>query len=95
MASDDGAGGLLLIAGAATFWYFDPMGWFTPYTYKAEVGYYRGSQQDWYVGSDKTREACTSEAVSLYNSYNRESPGRAFSWACRKMKGEQFLERVR
>jgi hypothetical protein len=69
--------------------------WFEAYTYRAEVGYYESGQQAWYVGADKTREACTSEAVDMFNSFNAQSPNRAFSWACRKMQGERFLERVR
>lgn len=65
------------------------------YTYRAEVGYYEGDKQTWFVGSDKSREACISEAISRYNSINAASQGRAFSWACRQMQGENFLDRVR
>ncbi len=65
------------------------------YTYRVEVGYYEDGKQVWHVGDDKTREACTSEAIGMFNSLNARSAGRAFSWACRKMNGEQFLERVR
>lgn len=66
------------------------------YTYRAEVGYYEGSQERWYVGSDKSYDACISEATSYFNSLNTPSnPKRAFSWACRKMRGEEFLDRVR
>lgn len=66
------------------------------YSYRSEVGYYTGERQDWYVGAERTtREACISDAAAYYNSLNFQSPGRAFSWACRKMQGERFLERVR
>jgi len=65
------------------------------YAYRAEVGYYEDGKQVWHVGDDKTREACTSEAIGMFNSLNARPAGRAFSWACRKMNGEQFLERVR
>ncbi len=84
---------LVLIALAAFgAWYF---GFFTKTTYRAEVGYYRGLQHEWYVGADKTREECQSEAISRFRALNAESPGRAFSWACRKMEGETFVSRVR
>jgi hypothetical protein len=65
------------------------------YTYRAEVGYYEGTQQAWYVGRDKSREDCVAEATGLYNQYNAQSKGRAFSWACRQMQGDKFLDRVR
>jgi hypothetical protein len=65
------------------------------YTYRAEVGYREGQEEKWFVGSDRTREECTSEATAYFNRLNSQSPGRAFSWACRKMKGENFLDRVR
>jgi hypothetical protein len=65
------------------------------YTYRAEVGYYEGGEQRWYVGPDQSRDECQSSAINRFNALNRESPGRAFSWACRKMQGERFLERVR
>jgi hypothetical protein len=92
---------MLLVLGA---WYF---GWFEKlgasvglrkgeaYTYRSEVGYYLEGQPTWYVGIDTTRDKCTSEAIHLYNSVNAERLNRAFSWACRKMQGEKFLERVR
>jgi hypothetical protein len=85
---------VLVVLGVIAYW----AGWFDSfkaYTYRAEVGYYVGDRQNWYVGNDKSRDDCQSEAIAIYNNYNREKPGRAFSWACRKMKGEQFLERVR
>jgi hypothetical protein len=65
------------------------------YTYRAEIGYYEGDKQTWFVGTDKSREACISEAISRYSSINAASPRRAFSWACRQMQGEEFLDRVR
>lgn len=86
---------ILFILGLAAAWYF---GWFDflkSYTYRAEVGYYSEGQRTWYVGSDKSKDECISEATSRFNSLNAEHSGRAFSWACRKMDGEQFLDRVR
>lgn len=83
---------VLAIAGA---WY---MGWFESYTYRAEIGYYEADRQEWFVGSDKSREECTSEAIRRFNAMNTPplgKPGRAFSWACRKMQGDKFMERVR
>ena len=66
------------------------------YTYKAEVGYYNDGKETWYVGEDKSYDACMSEARSYFASLNTPSnPKRAFSWACRKMQGDSFLERVR
>jgi hypothetical protein len=65
------------------------------YTYRAEVGYYQGSEQRWFVGSDKSYDACLSEAAAYFNNLNREHAGRAFSWACRRMRGEDVLARVR
>lgn len=88
--------GLFLIGVAA--WYFGLFDAFSPTTYRAEVGYYEGTQQAWFVGSDKSREECTEEAARRFNAMNTGplgKPGRAFSWACRKMQGENFLERVR
>jgi hypothetical protein len=85
----------LVAAVGAALWWFGV--WpFSSYTYRPEVGYYAGNQQKWHVGRDyNTQDECTSEAAAVFNSYNRQSPGRAFSWACRKMDGEAFLERVR
>ena len=65
------------------------------YTYRAEVGYHENGKETWFVGTDKSRDDCTSEAINRYNSINAASPGRAFSWACRQMQGESFLTRVR
>lgn len=66
------------------------------YTYRAEVGYYEGGKEVWFVGSDKGYDACISEAQSRFNSLNTpDNPKRAFSWACRKMRGESFEMRVR
>jgi hypothetical protein len=85
---------LAFMVAALGAWYF---GLFDrdSYTYRAEVGYYEGNYQQWFVGNDKTRDECQAEAISRFNSINARDPSRAFSWACRKMKGERFLERVR
>jgi hypothetical protein len=65
------------------------------YTYRAEVGYYENGQQAWFVGGDLPYDRCIDEARSRFDAMNRQSPKRAFSWACRKMQGDQFLDRVR
>jgi hypothetical protein len=93
MAGEASGGAVALIGAAAAAYYF---GAFEPkFTYRAEVGYYLNGQQAWFVGADKTYDDCMSEATWRYNSINAEHPRRAFSWACRKMQGERFLERVR
>jgi hypothetical protein len=64
--------------------------------YMAEVGYYDNNRQAWFVGErTKSLDACILEAQARYAGYNRNSPGRAFSWACRVMRGERFLDRTR
>jgi hypothetical protein len=88
-------GYVLVIVGAIALWFFGWPTFLSAYTYKAEVGYYEGKSQAWYVGNDTTYDKCMSEARNLYNAYNAKSPNRAFSWACRKMQGDSFLERVR
>lgn len=88
-------GAFVVIMAVVAAWYFGLFESFNSYTYRAEVGYYQGDQQAWYVGSDKSRDACQAEAIGYYNQLNAKSTGRAFSWACRKMQGERFLERVR
>lgn len=65
------------------------------YAYRAEVGYHDGPQDAWYVGQSTSYDACISEATSYFNRMNAATPTRAFSWACRKMRGEEFLGRVR
>ena len=91
MTTDQGGGGVLIgIAVVAAIWAFVPK-----YTYRAEVGYYQNAAQAWFVGEDKTYDECISEATWRYNSINSQHPDRAFSWACRKMRGEDFLDRVR
>jgi hypothetical protein len=66
------------------------------YTYNAEVGYYEGGQQKWYIGSAKSYDGCIAEAASYFDSLKSPSnPKRAFTWACRKMRGEEFLDRVK
>jgi hypothetical protein len=95
MAGEQGGTAVVLI-GAAAAAYFFGVGPFAPqYTYRAEIGYYLNGEQAWFVGSDKTYDECMSEAISRFNSINVDHPRRAFSWACRKMQGEQFLDRVR
>lgn len=85
-----------LLIGLAALWYFEIWPFGPSYTYRAEVGYYSGLKHEWFVGSDRrTHEECAEEAIWRFNSMNRESPGRAFSWACRKMRGESFEGRVR
>jgi hypothetical protein len=78
-------------------WPFDQGGPFDFKTeYMAEVGYYAGEERRWYVGSrTRDKSACLSEAISIYNQYNWQSSGRAFSWSCRIMSGDRFLDRTR
>jgi hypothetical protein len=85
----------LITAVIAALWWFNV--WpFNSYTYRPEVGYYSGSDRQWYVGKDyATQEECSNDAIAVFNSYNAQSSGRAFSWACRQMEGEKFLARVR
>ena len=63
--------------------------------YRAEVGYHDGNKEEWWFGSDTTRENCTAEAIGKYNQLNALSPKRAFSWACLRVKGSRVLGRVR
>jgi len=84
-----------LIALVVAAWWFGWIPIWQGYTYRAEVGYHYGSRQDWYVGPDQSLEDCRQHALSMYHSKNSDSPRRAFSWACRKMQGDSFLERVR
>lgn len=63
--------------------------------YRAEVGYYAGEKEHWWFGSDTSREQCTNEAISRFNQLNHERPGRAFSWACLRVRGDRILGRVR
>jgi hypothetical protein len=88
-------GVVLVILAIFAAWYFGLFEAVRGYTYRAEVGYHQGTEQLWFVGGDKSRDECTSEAIGRYNALNAQSPGRAFSWACRKMQGDRFLERVR
>jgi len=87
---------VVAIVAVIAWWYgaFESFG-ISPYTYRAEVGYYENGEKTWYVGKDKSRDACTTEAAAMYASLNARNQNRAFSWACRKMQGEEFLDRVR
>ena len=95
MSGEGGCGAVVLVGAAAAAYYFGVWPFAPKHTYRAEVGYYLNGQQTWFVGDDKTYDDCISEATWRYNSINAEHPRRAFSWACRKMEGESFLERVR
>jgi hypothetical protein len=67
-----------------------------PAEYVPEVGYRQGSAEAWWIGGRyRTKEECASQAVARFNAINAESRGRAFSWACRVMRGEKFESRVR
>ena len=46
-----------------------------PENNRTEVDYYEDGKQVWHVGDDKTREACTSEAIGMFNSLNARSAG--------------------
>ena len=63
------------------------------YTYRAEVGYYENDRETWFVGTDKSVSECQSEAVARFNTINRESPKRDFSWACRCGRSAVLSER--
>lgn len=53
--------------------------------YDAEVGYYEDDSKRWDIWGDfSSLEECSGAAIARYNYYNREQPGRAFSWACLK-----------
>jgi hypothetical protein len=85
----------LILIGVA-LWWFEIWPFGPAYTYAPEVGYYLGEERAWFVGDAiKSREDCVSNAIAVYNNYNGETPGRAFSWSCRKMQGDRFLDRVR
>jgi hypothetical protein len=66
-----------------------------PDKYSAEVGYYEGEQRRWHIGEPRSREECTAEAINMYNRLNRESPGRAFSWACLLTRDGRYILRHR
>lgn len=85
-----------IVCALAAAWWFEVWPFNPTYTYKPEVGYYQDGEQVWFVGSDVVdKEQCVSHAIAVYNNFNRESSRRAFSWACRKMQGDRFLDRVR
>jgi len=60
--------------------------------YAAEVGYYSGDKQAWDIWGNYSLEECREVAISRFNSYNREKPGRAFSWACLKRNSDGGYE---
>ena len=51
--------------------------------YAAEVGYKAGEETKWNIWGDfDSLDRCREAAIAQYNQYNRESAGRAVSWAC-------------
>ncbi len=69
---------------------------FGSYEYIPEVGYHDNGKENWWLGDRyKSKESCINSATSQYNFYNKNDQKRAFSWACRKMEGDKFLDRVR
>jgi hypothetical protein len=87
---------LLLVIAGVLMWWFGIWPLAPAHTYAPEVGYYKGEERVWFVGSAvPSRDDCISTATAVYNQYNREARGRAFSWACRQMQGDRFLARVR
>jgi hypothetical protein len=51
--------------------------------YAAEVGRRDGAQENWDIWGDfSSLDECRQAAIAQYNSYNAQSAGRAFSWAC-------------
>lgn len=76
-------------------WYFDLFENLRPYTYIPEVGYYLQGKETYSLGDATTHDKCVEQAIARFNNMNAESPDRAFRWSCRKMQGENFLERVK
>jgi hypothetical protein len=61
--------------------------------YAAEVGYYQGEKQAWDIwGEFGSLDECRAAAIARFNSYNAQSPGRAFSWACLKKNRDGSYE---
>jgi len=86
---------VVIITGIVAVFAITQMGSFAPDKYSAEVGYYEGDQQRWHIGQPKSREECTAEAINMYNRLNRESPRRAFSWACLLTRDGRYISRHR
>jgi hypothetical protein len=64
--------------------------------YIPEVGYREGEREIWWLGErTRSKEDCVRAAAGKFNAINNDSSRRAFSWACRVMKGESFEERTR
>ena len=63
--------------------------------YSAEVGYYEGTTERWHIGQPTSRKDCTAEATGMYNRFNYEKSGRAFSWACLLTRDGRYLLRHR
>ncbi len=69
---------------------------FTPTEYIPEIGYHQGERQVWETGERyRSKDECVRRAIGRYNEINAQSPRRAFSWACRVMKGDAFESRTR
>jgi hypothetical protein len=60
--------------------------------YAAEVGYLKGSERAWDIWGDFTLDECRDAAKARLNLYNRELPGRSFSWACLKKNRDGSYE---
>jgi hypothetical protein len=64
--------------------------------YAGEVGYYDGESKKWDIWGDfGSLDECRDAAIARYNGLNRESPGRAFSWACLKKSSDGYESRHR
>lgn len=67
-----------------------------PAQYVPEVGYYQDGREMWWVGERyRSKDECVRLAAARFNAINGQSPRRAFSWACRVMKGDKFESRTR
>ena len=62
--------------------------------FAAEVGYHRGTEIAYDIWGDfDSLEECRDHAIARFNQLNRESEGRATSWACLKKNGDGGYER--
>lgn len=67
-----------------------------PPQYIPEVGYREGTREVWWLGDRYwSKQECVRVALAQFNIINTQSPRRAFSWACRVMRGETFESRTR
>lgn len=64
--------------------------------YMPEVGYYKDGGVVWYVGERmKDSRKCVDEAIYASRRLTNLTPSRVTSIACRVMRGDRFLDRVK